>query len=142
MASDDWRERLEAYLDGELDAEAAAAFTAETAASPQLQSELAARQRFGTVVRGVLRGDATPLLVTAMRRDRGPAMRRARIATAATALAAVLCLLLLSPRLVRQRVRATEIRAGQVVAVRFGEIPGATVTIRTGCYNSEADRVD
>jgi hypothetical protein len=34
-----------------------------------------------------------------------------------------------------------DIRAGQVVAVRFGEIPNATVTIETGYYDNATDTV-
>lgn len=138
MASENWQERLEAYLDGELDAEAVADFEAETAASPALQAELAARRRFGAMTRGILRGEATQAPVSAVRPARGTTRRRAGI-TAAAALAAVLCLLLLAPPLMRRAASAPEIRAGQVVAIRFGEIPGATVTLKTGCFDHETD---
>lgn len=142
MASENWQERLEAYLDGELDAAAAAAFDAETAASPALQTELAARQRFGALARGILRDEATAAAVPApaARRARGARRRRTRI-TAAVAVAAALGLLLLAPTLVRRSAPVPEIRAGQVVALRFGEIPDATVTLRTGCYDLETDNV-
>lgn len=142
MASENWQERLEAYLDGELDAAAAAAFEAETAASPARQAELATRQRFGALAREVLRGEATAAAVPApaARRARGARRRRTRI-TAAVAVAAALGLLLLAPTLVRRSAPVPEIRAGQVVAFRFGEIPDATVTLRTGCYDLETDNV-
>lgn len=143
MASENWQERLEAYLDRELDAGAVADFEAETAASPALQAELAARQRFRTVAREVLRGEATATNGSAVRlapRARRLAGRRARI-TAAAAVAAALGLLLLAPPLVRRPPNTPALRGGQVVALRFGEIPGATAVLESGCYDQATGTV-
>jgi anti-sigma factor RsiW len=147
MASDTWGERLEAYLDGELDNEAAAAFEAETAASASLQAELESRRRFRALARGVLLDETAPApLIGSPRTVRGVHGRAARRVWGATAVAAVLGLLLLAPTLARRNAptsppRLPDIRAGQVVAIRFGEIPNATVTIETGCYDQTTDTV-
>ncbi|MBK8168065.1 MAG: hypothetical protein IPK64_19130 [bacterium] len=142
MASENWQERLEAYLDGELDAAATAAFDAETAASPARQAELAARQRFGALAREVLRGEATAAAVPApaTRRARDAGRRRIRI-TAAAAVAAALGLLLLAPPLVRRPASVPALRGGPVVALRFGEIPGATAVLESGCYDQATGTV-
>lgn len=143
MASENWQERLEAYLDGELDAAAVAAFEAETANSPALQAELAARQRFGALARGILRDEATATAGPAVRpapRARRLAGRRARIA-AAVGVAAALGLLLLAPTLVQRPASTPALRGGPVVALRFGEIPGATANLESGCYDQATGTV-
>lgn len=140
MAPDNWHVQLEAYLDGELDAAAAAAFEAETAASPALQAELSARRDFRAVARDVLLREAPPYPHHAR-----PAARRPRFRTW-TAAAAALALLLLAPWLLRlsgvsSPSRADELRAGQVVAIRFGELPGVTAVLEVGCYDQATDTV-
>jgi len=147
MASDTWSERLEAYLDGELDDEAAVAFAAETAASAPLRAELEARRGFRALVRGALLDETAPVpLIGSPRKARGVHGRASRRVWTAAAVAAALGLLLLTPTRARRPAptsppRAPEIRAGQVVAIRFGEIPNATVTIETGCYDHATDTV-
>ena len=147
MASDTWSERLEAYLDGELDDEAAAAFAAETAASAALSAELEARRGFRALARGVWLDEEAPApQITGPRTVRGVHGRASRRAWTAAAVAAALVLLLLAPPPARRSTSkstppAPEIRAGQVVAVRFGEIPNATVRLETGCYDHATDTV-
>ena len=140
MASERWHEQLEAYLDGELDDDAADAFAAQVAASPELQAELASRQRFRAVSRRILGSDNVDTPMPAKAPTRRSISRRSRV-TAAAALAAAVGLLLLAPALARRRAPAPEIRAGQIVAIRFGEIPGATVTLETGTYDHETNTV-
>jgi len=147
MASDTWSEQLEAYLDCELDDEAAAAFAAETAASAPLRDDLEARRAFRALARGVLLDEKAPApLIGSQRTARGEHSRASRRVWAVAAVAAALGLLLLAPTLARRSAptsppRLSDIRAGQVVAVRFGEIPNATVTIETGCYDHATDSI-
>jgi len=154
MARDDWNERLEAYLDGELAPEEAAAFAAATAADPARQDELEARRRFRAAARDAL-GDEPALDVAALVRGAaaapapvgertGPRWRRR--AWPALALAAVLAVAVLGPRLLRNvpgaaGPRSTTIRAGQVTAVGYGEEPGRTVTLQTGVYDQRTGKV-
>ena len=160
MAHDNWHERLEAYLDSELDVEAIAAFEAETAASAALQAELSARRTFRSFARGVLLGETPPDLSLGVPRvgrgaDQGAVRDRSFLALftaprrrlrAAVAVAAMLGLALLAPRLVPRPgvstpARSAGLRAGQLVAVRFGELPGATVVLESGCYDQATDTV-
>ena len=71
--------------------------------------------------------------------DKEPEPRHPRARWAVLGLAAVLALALLAPTLLRNldgaAGRSTPVRSGQVVAVRFGEIPGGTVTLEAGCYD-------
>lgn len=140
MASENWQERLEAYLDGELDAGAVADFEAETAASPALQAEVAARRRFGAMTRVILQGEATAAPSPAARPARRFDGRRLRI-TAVAAVAAALGLLLLAPPLARRPAGTAVLRSGLVVAPRFGEAPGTTTILETGCFDQATGTV-
>jgi anti-sigma factor RsiW len=135
MARDDWPERLEAYLDGELDAGAAAAFTAETAADPDLRAALAGRRAFRDLARGAL-ADGLP----AAPAERAGTRRRRGRRWPVLAIAATLALAIVVPALLRNEhgaegPRSTITRAGQVAAVRFGERPGETVTLEAGWHD-------
>lgn len=141
MASENWQERLEAYLDGELDTAAAAAFEAETTSSSELQAELAARRRFRAVTRDILREEAVPTLALDARHARGAVRRRNRNLAAMVAVAAALCLILLAPPLARRASTASVLRGGPVVAVRFGDVAGATVILEVGCYDQSTGTV-
>jgi len=154
MARDDWPERLEAYLDGELDPAAAAAFASETAADPARRAELAERQAFREAAQRALAG-GVPVDLAAVARGVGrDAMRPADVVrdrpTArgrgwrVLAIAATLVLVLVAPRLLRndpgaEGPRSPINRAGQVAAVRFGEQPGETVILEAGRYDSTSD---
>lgn len=158
MARDDWSERLEAYLDGELDRAETAAFEAETAADPALQAELAARREFRDRARRALLGE-TPADLADLARSLGrlapirpapspgrPGRAGRRRVWAALAIAASLGLILLVPALLRDRPAAEGpsipiTRTGQVVAIRFGEIPGETVVLQTGSYDLTTDTI-
>jgi anti-sigma factor RsiW len=171
MKPDPWQERLEAFLDHELDPTARDAFAAEAAADPEIAAALAARRRLREAARDALTvgvpADVTDLATAALRMgaaepragadtapddclDAPPAPRpharlarawprRPRARWAVLGLAAVLALALLAPTLLRNldgaAGRSTPVRSGQVVAVRFGEIPGGTVTLEAGCYD-------
>ncbi len=72
--------------------------------------------------------------------------RRLRRAWPALALAAVLTVAVLGPRLLRNIPGAAGPRspithAGQVVAVRYGEQPERTVTLETGVYDQRTGEV-
>ena len=142
MARDAWSEQLEAYLDGELDTAAAAAFEAETNAVPELRRELAARQVFRVQARRALLAEATaewrhPAQVPIRRRRRWPILAAA---------AAALAVIVLAPALRRLNENAGEprpaiTRAGPVTALRFGESPNRTLILETGCYDQSSDTV-
>lgn len=158
MARDDWSERLEAYLDGELDRAQTAAFEAETAADPDLQDELAARREFRDKTRRALLGE-TPADLADLARSLGrlapirpaaspdrPRRTGRRRRWAVLALAASLGLILLVPTVLRndhgaEGPRPSITGAGQVAAIRFGEIPGETVVLQTGRYDFTTDTV-
>jgi anti-sigma factor RsiW len=154
MARDDWHERLEACLDGELDPAAAAAFVAETAADPELQAALAERRAFRDRARSALAGDVPAALIDLVRRpgqattatpmDRRDARRRPWRRWPVLALAATLALAFVVPALLRNEhgaegPRSTITRAGQVAAIRFGEQPGETVTLEAGWHDQSSD---
>ena len=145
MARDDWYERLEAYLDGELDRVDTAAFEAETAADPALQSALDERRAFRAQARRALSADLpadlADLAVGLGRQTRTRNPRRHR-RWQAVALAATLAAAVLAPSLLRNRSGAEGPRsitmAGPVAAVRFGEQPDATVVLEAGCFDLAA----
>ncbi|MFO7653191.1 MAG: hypothetical protein R6X25_05145 [Candidatus Krumholzibacteriia bacterium] len=161
MARDDTRdtgggrhpdERLEAYLDGELDHAARAAFDAELDADPALRAALAGRRAFRETTRRAL-GDAQAVDLEALvcrptasrKSDRFP-HGSWRHAWPALALAAGIALVALVPPLLRndpgaEGPRSPITRAGQVVAVRFGEVPGGTVVLRAGVYDERTGEV-
>lgn len=148
MADDRRHEQLEAYLDQQLDADEIAAFEAALAADPDLARELDERRAFRREARAAL-ADSDDLDLDALAHSvaassasppssRPRAWRRARWPMLAAA--AVLCAAVLGPRLLRDDPGApdqhpTMTRSGQVVALRFGEQPGAAIHLEAGCYH-------
>ncbi|HOX25516.1 MAG TPA: hypothetical protein PLL30_11905 [Candidatus Krumholzibacteria bacterium] len=154
MGYDDWSERLEMYLDGELDDAAHAAFEAETAANPALATALAQRRAFRDEARLALTGGAVPTLADhAHVAARQPAPPKTKTQAARPRLergwpllaaAATLALAILAPTVLRddrgaEGPRSAITRAGQVAAVRFGEEPGKTVMLEAGWYDRSPD---
>ena len=164
MRPDHWDERLEAYLDHELPAAERAAFESEVAVDPERARALAARRELREAARRCLGADVPAGLAAeitlglttrlADRRDgrrllrssaptasRWPGRRPVALAAAAAVAAAVLVPALLLDRDggvgVGSGAGTTETIAGpgQVVAVRFGESPGATVVLEACCYD-------
>ena len=116
-------ERLIAYLDGELDAEARARFEAEAAADPRLAAELAAHRRVGRRVTGayapVLDEPVPPHLVALVTaaNDRAPARAPSRLGLPQWAgLAACLVAGVLVGRLAWPQSGALAARDGALVA--------------------------
>ena len=144
MARDQWYEQLEAYLDGELDRAAATEFEAETAADQELIAELRERKAFRDEARGALTGDLPPDL-TELARGLGRQTSQSKNPRrdhrwTMLALAAGLTLAIFAPRLLRNDHGAVGPRSiittgGPVVALRFGETPGAVVDLEAGCYH-------
>ena len=140
-----WHERLEAYLDGELDRVERTTFEAETAADPDLAAELEARRRLRDRTRAALGADLPEDLVDLARASG----RRPRASTSrfrvdrrwvVVALAATIALAIVAPRVLRDMTgadghRSSITRSGQLVAVRFGEQPGETIELEAGCYH-------
>ena len=145
MASDQWYEQLEAYLDGELDRAATAEFEAETANDRELTAILHDRRGFRDTAREALTSDLPPDLTELARglgrRPLQPDNPRRDHRWTMVALAAVLTLALLAPRLLRNQngavgPRSTTITTGgPVIALRFGETPDAVVDLEAGCYH-------
>jgi len=152
MATERWYERLEAYLDGELDRSERAAFETETAADPALQAELEARGAFREQSRRALAGaaglpddladDLADLARGRGRQTTPTRPRRLQDRWPVLALAAVLLLAILAPTVLRNDHGAAGPRsittAGPVTAVRFGEEPGAIAVLEAGCYDLAA----
>ena len=144
MAHEQWNIMLEAYLDGELDPATAADFEAATAADPALTAILEERRAFKTSARRALDSDLPPdlaALASSFSRQTEPATRKPRDRRwTLMALAAVLTLAILAPRLLRNvpgvaGPRSTITTGGSVIAVRFGEQAEAAVELEAGCYH-------
>jgi anti-sigma factor RsiW len=138
MVRENWHERLEAYLDDELDPAARCSFAAETAADPDLARELAERRAFREDARQAMHAEVPADLAGLATVP--TAGRRSVLRRLALPLAAVLALAVLAPTLLRNLPgaagpRSELTRAGQVVAVRYGEIPDAAVELEAGCYH-------
>lgn len=159
MAHDNWQERLEAYLDGELDAGARSAFEAEATRDPALSKELSERRTFRERTRSALRGGLPEKLVNLRDLEEGRAARTkdstakhttGRILSIPTsrlrpllALAAVLLLAILAPQLLRNRHGAEGPRSsitidGPVTALGYGETPHQTTRLEAGCFDLAA----
>lgn len=151
MAHDSWYERLEAYLDGELDAGARVAFEEETARNADWSAELKARLGFREEARQALRGEVPEDLFTARNAtEASPGQAPARVLPfprnrlrPLLALAAVLVLVILAPRLLRNErgaegPRSTITIDGPVTALRFGETPDQTARLRAACFDLAA----
>ena len=144
MANERWLIRLEAYLDGELTVEQAAAFTAEAQADPVLREELEARRADRILFRQVLAEDGglahmeiEPRVARPAADGRGGRIPWRNVGLGTAALAASVALLLLMPWSSRDQrgaegPRSSLTRSGLVAAVRFGETPGRTLTLETG----------
>ncbi len=149
MAHNEQHINLEAYLDGELSPQEAAAFKASLAADPGLQSELderlAARREFRLAL-----GEDIPAddLFRAAKTAQDPPIRMARvrrlpISRISLAIAASICLVILVPRMLRndngaEGPRSILTMSGQVTVVRYGEIPGETTMLETGAIELPA----
>ncbi len=151
MAHDSWYERLEAYLDGELSPESRVAFEEETQASEELRVELNERIRFREETQRALKSEVPQdLLRTQLAIDRvpRPAPRRNPFIPwnrlrPLLALAAVLVLAILAPRLLRNQQGAEGPRStitidGPVTALRYGETPHQTTELRAACFDLAA----
>jgi len=121
MTPEQWHERLEAYLDGELAPREAAAFEGETAADPELARQLAGRRRLREAARAVL-GEGS-----AAGSGRLVAASWRRLGWVALAAAAVLALLLLNGRHTGE-----PSAVALVTAPRLGEQPGVTHELAAG----------
>lgn len=146
MKHERWEEQLEAYLSGELDEEARESFETETAANPEWKAALASRQAFSLAARAALRdepaADLQELAVRSLRAGRVAGRRQAapRRRIWISLAAAVLVLAAFLPVLLRNfdgaaGPRSSITRSGQLVAVRFGEMPGETVRYEAGCFD-------
>jgi anti-sigma factor RsiW len=144
MTPEQWNQHLEAYLANELTPDQRAAFEAAVAADPALAAELEARRAFGAAARGALGADLPSdledLATGALRAGRQSSLRRFPRRWAMLAAAAVLAVAVLAPVLLRNLDgavgrRSTNLRSGQVVAVRFGEQPGRAVHLEAGCFD-------
>jgi len=145
MTPEQWNLYLEDYLADELTPDQRAAFEAATTADPALAAELEARRAFGAAARRALGADLPcdleDLATAALRAGRQPSPRRFPRRWAMLAAAAVLALAVLAPTLLRNLDGAvghrstTNLRSGQVVAVRFGEQPGRAVHLEAGCFD-------
>jgi anti-sigma factor RsiW len=151
MAHDSWYERLEAYLDGELDANARAAFEEESATRADWSAELKSRLRFRDEARQALRGEVPEDLFTASNATEvSPGQAPARVLPfpryrlrPLLALAAVLVLAILAPRLLRNQQGAVGPRStitidGPVTALGYGETPHQTTRLEAGCFDLAA----
>ncbi len=144
MAHEQWDIMLEAYLDDELDPTTAAAFEAATAEDPALAAILEERRAFRNTARGALDSDLPPdlaALASGFSRQTAPAARKPRDRRwTLMALAAVLTLAILAPRLLRndpgaEGPQSTLTTGGSVIAIRYGEQADAAIDLEAGCYH-------
>ncbi len=144
MKHEQWFERLEAYLDGELSPGPRVEFEAAAAADLGLRAELEARRDFRVAARRALSTDLPQdlqdLAIQALRAGYRSAPRRNSRRWAVLAIAAALIAAVLVPTLVRNidgaaGPRSSTFRSGQVVAVRFGEQPGRAVHLEAVCFD-------
>ncbi len=144
MAREQWDIMLEAYLDDELDPTTAATFEAATAEDPALTAILQERRAFKASARRALDSDLPSdlaALASGFSRQTAPATRKPRDQRwTLMALAAVLTLAILAPRLLRndpgaEGPRSTITTGGTVIAFRYGEHAEAAVDLEAGCYH-------
>ncbi len=140
---------LEAYLDDELSPAQTQDFTALLATDLELQAaldeRLAARREFLLALGEDIPLD-DPLQVVKTAEATQPTLtgvRRFPYSRTGIALAASICLVILVPWMLRndngaEGPRSILTTSGQVAVVRYGEIPGETMTLETGAIELPA----
>ena len=149
MAHNKRQIELETYLDGEMSSQEKAVFETALGDDTELQAELDTRRADRREFQLALGEDipASDLKITTTTTTAPQVVpikvRRFPISRVGIALAACLCLAILTPRMLRNDHGAEGpgspiTMSGQVTVVRFGEIPGQTTVLEAGAFELPA----